>query len=55
MKSYYEEQNDAIHELKNTDIWSKTMGPVLDAYYNNPYSITKIAPIKVYKYNEMQI
>ena len=31
------------------------MTPVLDAYNNNPHSITKIAPNKVNKDNEMQV
>ena len=31
------------------------MTPVLDAYNNNPHSITKIAPIKVDKDNEIQV
>ena len=42
-------------KLKNTDNWSKIMGPVLDAYNNNPHSITKIAPNKVNKDNEIQV
>ena len=42
-------------KLKNTDNWSKIMGPVLDAYNNNPHSITKIAPNKVNKENEIQV
>ena len=31
------------------------MTPVLDAYNNNPHSITKIAPNKVDKDNEIQV
>ena len=42
-------------KLNNTDNWSKIMGPVLDAYNNSPHSITKIAPNKVNKDNEMQV
>ena len=34
---------------------AKIMGPVLDAYNNNPHSITKIAPNKVNKDNEIQV
>jgi hypothetical protein len=44
-----------MHEIKNTDNWPKIMGPVLDAYWNNPHSIPKIAPNKVYEENEMQV
>ena len=42
-------------KLKNTDNWSKIMGPVLDADDNNPHSITKIAPNKINKENEIQV
>ena len=42
-------------KLKNTDNWSKIVSPVLDAYNNNPHSITKIAPNKVHKDNEIQV
>jgi hypothetical protein len=42
-------------KLNSTDNWSKIMGPVLDAYNNSPHSITKIAPDKVNKDNEMQV
>ncbi len=42
-------------KLKNTDNWSKIMTPVLDAYNKNPHSITKIAPNKVNKENEIQV
>ena len=42
-------------KLKNTDNWSKIMGPVLDAYNNTPHSTTKIAPNKVNKENEVQV
>ena len=42
-------------KLKNTDNWSKIIGPVLDAYNNSPHSITKIAPNKVNKDNQIQV
>ncbi len=42
-------------KLKNTDNWSKIMGPVLDAYNNSPHSMTKIAPYKVNKDNQNQV
>ncbi len=41
--------------IKNTYNWAKIMGPVLDAYNNNPHSINKITPNKVNKENEIQI
>ncbi len=34
---------------------AKIMGPVLDAYDNNPHSITQIAPNKINKDNEIQV
>ena len=34
-------------KLKSTANWSKNMNSVLDKSYNNPHSITKIAPNKV--------
>jgi hypothetical protein len=42
-------------KLKNTDNWSKIIGPVLDAYNNSPHSKTKIAPNKINKENEIQV
>ena len=42
-------------KLKNTDNRPKVMGPVLDAYNNNPHSITTIATNKVNKENEIQV
>jgi transposase InsO family protein len=41
-------------KLKNTDNWSKIVGPVLDAHNNCPHSATKIAPNEVNKDNEIQ-
>ncbi len=42
-------------KLKHTDKLSKIVGPVLDAYDNNPHSITKIASNKVNKDNEISV
>ena len=42
-------------KLKITDNWSKIIGPVLDAYNNSPHSITRIAPNKVNKDNQIQV
>ncbi len=42
-------------KLENTDGWSKTMTPVLDAYNNSPRSMTIIAPNKVNTDNEVQV
>jgi hypothetical protein len=38
-----------LHEIENTDNWSKIMIPVLDAYNNSPHSIAKMHLIKLIK------
>ncbi len=42
-------------KLQNTDDWSKIMTPVLDAYNNTSHSISKIAPHKVNKDNDIPV
>jgi hypothetical protein len=47
-------KNRMMKILKNTSIWSKIMGPVLDSYNSSPHSTTKIAPNKGNKDNEIK-
>ncbi len=53
-ESFNTMKNRMMKILKNTSIWSKIMGPVLDSYNSSPHSTTKIAPNKGNKDNEIK-